>query len=733
MQKSISVYGILLVVFSLYLSKSVNARVPANLAGTDLFPDTMTYVKISKRPKNPPKPLQASEVEESKETELAEPEPQATPSQKPKKDKRIGKPKVELEEVSQTITLPTLALNLSIGAEFFTVLAQPLWKYGNLSRLVNTTKADQNVQTTPQQIRILESYKEITQKEPLPLTEYNPVALLLRMFFWQNPGTQTLGDFRIPKTCCKVDPRTQDILLSDTLESWADGIVALMKIYEFLQSTKELAAKVQQNVVQDLTIRYFKASGIISGHPLIQGWATCPIAFTNDERKPAFSDLLIRSIVWSEENGFGYDLPLRVFQGAVYALAGHDQKAIFHFYQSLKNRLGQTIGELMPQLADIIVPDEEHLPTPFIETEDTSAPETSLAFTASTKIELFPLTYGRAIVDETSFADCFETALRNIVLALIMDEKRCFQIHLVAEKFKTFFTSYDTLAKQATAQARNDWGKLVSRLPGVLYAQPAGYDLKSSLINLLLLLNHIFELEIEPFSTLIVSTTPENQKQNHELIISTLPIINKKLAAKLGYTTDKIIAVDALENIDDVKAFSQISEIDNWEKPGLKIRCHLNSKFAVFDFWIIVMLHAEITHVNFLYSKTSAPVLHFSEKLPYLTYSKETHAPITNPLTGLVVLQTLAPSTWQNILSETIMLAKKNPAFARMLYAACAEYYDHDILLFFELLKPLADNHLCINEISAAAQTGLKSHKEDERIAAQNLLNTLAHLGEGTS
>ena len=512
-----------------FFSIDAYGRIPANLVGTDIFLETITYdkekskqsSKASRAGLSSPKPRSAGGGGSNySDDEMPAPSGQEATA--------------ESEQVE--VVLPTKFLNLSYGAEFFTVAAQSLWNFGELVRMaekpaVAPQAAEEGVagggvaeipaigQQPVAEGKIKELhkfYKDIVTEEPLPLAECNPLAILMRALFRQIPGTSSLEDFRVSLLCCVNDKdATPQGNLQQTLTQWAYVIAATLSIYESMAQEKDL-----QNLVPLINGTFTKT--LTDDNKLVDRLNENIFNFPAEQKQPKIEQKkpadrvvvpkireqkdqaqhkiekeqlkieqkkqylamqLLRCITWSAANGFGRDFPLRILMGGVYALAGDNQENIFYFYRALKVALEKAMPAITTQIAGLRIPTAgEDIPVPFTKTDclpsaqitpQTPIPQHAFSLLLLQLGSFQPLAYTntKPRPEIKSFPDCFETTLRNIVLFLLINEDGGFKKDLVAEDYKAFFTLHSSMQAQTSQIARDQWAALVSNIPGALYAR----------------------------------------------------------------------------------------------------------------------------------------------------------------------------------------------------------------------------------------------------------------------
>ncbi len=172
---------------------------------------------------------------------------------------REGKAKKE-------ITLPLKSLNMCYGAEFFHALGQPFYRHGNLVMLEDTAavpgpeaagaaQGEEGAEVEPGDGQVVVAvaaataptvvhkaqwrhnfYKNMENKEPLPYEECNPLGVLVRVVFWQDPGTSSLTNFHVSNLCKVMIKESVD--WHETLNDWAALLAAACASSELNASFK---------------------------------------------------------------------------------------------------------------------------------------------------------------------------------------------------------------------------------------------------------------------------------------------------------------------------------------------------------------------------------------------------------------------------------------------------------------------------------------------------------------
>ncbi len=514
---------------------STFARVPAHLAGTDIFPYEGVSVELKRR-----------------------------------KLGADGKTIVEggravLEDVS--VELPLGVLNLASGAEFFTVIAQQLYKYADLIEVVADDAVAAGAAAAAAPVRggrrvhryIVDPWtKSLKKKE-----DVNPISILIRALFKQVDGTTGLGDFRVSTLAMHEDG------LHATLADWADAIVAVFTMH---------TVRAERNKIEDQVGVFNKL--LSDKNSLIRAYNV----FLMQPEKPTFGSVIALSMAWGEAAGFGPDVVLRMLMGGVYALCGHDQKAIKFFYNELLKKLAKqkifsaavpaqftrALAEARARFTGVWgggAVQDSATRAGVAETKDpepadgTGLPEAytadaavdSPSYTAYQMLEnrsgaFSILAYEVAHVGSATYPDCFETTMRNIVRVLVanvsdLDAK-------MHADYAAYFTEYNTEWLQVTQQARDAWASLVSRIPGILYTENKP-ELEPSLMNLLVALNYIFQLKLPALDAITdenpVTIKPEGAADRATLLESLVPLVSNALHEKLGKNV--VIEVDSYNDV----------------------------------------------------------------------------------------------------------------------------------------------------------------------------------------
>jgi tetratricopeptide (TPR) repeat protein len=687
-------------------------RIPANLAGTDIFPETITY--------RMPKLKQSSKASRGKNSLRVG----AAPGLKGQEAT------AENEEVE--VVLPTKVLNLSYGAEFFTVVAQPLWNFGELVRMaekpavapqaaeegvaaggVAETLAIGQQPVAVEKIKELHNfYKDIVTKEPLPLTECNPLAILMRALFTQIPGTSSLEDFRVSVLCCVNDKdATPQENSQQTLTQWANVVAATLSIYESMAQEKDL-----QKLI-DLINATFKKIHLTKDNQLVDRLTRNIFNFVDNEKQPKLSLLLLRCITWSETNGFGRDFPLRILIGGVYALAGDNQENIFHFYRALKVALEKAMPAITTQIARLSIPTAgEDIPAPFTKidclpgaaiTPQTPIPQHAFSLLLLQLGSFQPLAYTntKPRPEIKSFPDCFETTLRNIVLFLLINDNGGFKADLVAEDYKAFFRQHGSMQAQTSQTARDQWAALVSNIPGALYARNQTlngaelgaleykHELEPSLIQLLFFLNKIFELEVD-FEGHALSIQAAQADINKAFIATNLSRVVAALKTKL------VMAEDPLTEV----VQSKTSGSDITDVQGNYITLKILNGVGTMTVSIDVCGHAQI-----IPDKKSADLELTPLSLAlffYLSTALKNYAfnpAEMNPVYALPLLNKPLSIT------QLAPILTSSQAMLRILYAAITRDYEIDKRVWLSNLALLVSIGQGFEQAIAAATEGIKS------------------------
>ena len=229
--------GVVFISF-LFFSFPLKARTPENLAGTDIFTD-IDLSQIMPIMEQDADALESSTTDPAKQSPTND-SSQTTASESDQSQRSTPTPKAQFtQESAKALPMPQVLalsnLNLCFGAELFvTGVAQALYLNGDIIRQVK--EEDENGKT----ITTTCFYKDIINKKPLTYEKINPLALLMRIFFYQTPGTSSLANFKVSEGFRFKDEQK-------TLSQWASFVaIAVQKTYEFEQGLKV------KNTVEDV-------------------------------------------------------------------------------------------------------------------------------------------------------------------------------------------------------------------------------------------------------------------------------------------------------------------------------------------------------------------------------------------------------------------------------------------------------------------------------------------------
>ncbi len=606
-------------IFSLFCF-SVQSRVPENLAGTDLFTDITL--------------------------------PPAT----------------DAKEATSVSSLPLSNLNLCYGAELFASGAiQALYKNGDVIRVVKTEAADKK------DIFTIHFYKEVVTKTPLTYADVNPLAMLVRILFFQTPGTSSMANFKVAEPCCeKIEVGGKKVIGDDkTTDNWAFTIAHTIQI---LSGTG-------------------KAQTIPSGLPqMMQHAGRERFNFTKPQGF-SFDRLIKDCAAYAEAHGFGKWFVARIFIGAVYERYGSNQAMIFKFYSKLLEYLRTMYGDI-PNLAQISIPSSlpDSLPTQFTKTQQGSGK----AFQAFKLITLLqgifePLTYKSVELSRgITFPDCFETLVRNIVIKLILKQDGSFDHDKLSPRAAKFFKEFNDPVKQSTSAAHNSWASLlIDEIPGAFYKYNEGgvkYELRNSLNNFLVVINHIFGLGITTLDAY------KNSSETEGMHGGMLAAVNAGLKAKFGLATDES---DESNNIIEIAQIDKVSDT-----LGNTIKGVIRSPSGKLLFYMHVQLHGDLSK-----EADEKQITIFSEQLssfPYLVGTLQSTQP---GLTAHHLMGVLNKPMTESLLTIMLplLLNQPNSCISRMVYAAVAQNYDIDQTVYLSLLSILVENGLAFPEATATA------------------------------
>jgi hypothetical protein len=651
------------VVYVLMLSVVAGwCRTPENLAGTDLFPDEIVVNAELK-------------TGESSTQQVA-------------------------------VALPTKVLNLAYGAELFTCGLQNLYHCGEIVKLQKkTSAADAAVAHAADARKRYKQvfYKNISPEEILAYDQSNPLMPLIRMLFWQIPETVGLADFRISNLC---ELETMEA----TVDAWAQLVAYTISLYKpiaFGQTYQGSEHKKEH--IPDLAIEPFKNAWGIFKKKNKSKHSDRDNVLLNGLEEISMSRLLVDCIGWSEKNAFGRDFPLRVLMAGVYALVGSEQKYIFRFYQKLSSELSEKKilpAEVIPEL-----PVGEVLQPQFIQADMNVAmparAEALLAYRALKRLRgvFEPLPYSYATVGPViDLPDCFESVLRNIVLALIIKPDGTFKEIRARSDLNTFLSDYPSMAAQATSAARNRWALLVSNVHGASYVKNSNCELRAMFVNMLITLNYLFDLDITMLSEHVADIHDDKDLNRAEWMSTALSAVNQKIKEKLGR--------------DDVSPIITITEPYNQAKSNqiqCKIQCEDFSLIADID----VNVHASIAEVQ---------------------RNLEAEQSDCGPFLLLKCLQHRVPSAafgWHNVallqpsmsMEQAEALTQCNHIMKRMLFVFAVRYYQDDKNIFFNYMDMLVRNGCCIQEAKDFAIAGAHSTHLLDQFRALQLFKKLVDRG----
>jgi|GEM_PF-7123977 len=617
------------------LFNTVSGREPQNLIGTDFFPDVVAFI-------NPHGDL---------------------------------------------IELPTRALNLAYGAECFTVCCQPLYEFGEL---VVYGTADSDIAGRGRQIN--KFYKEIIEKKPLTYERCNPLALLVRTLFCQNPGTNALSEFHITKP-----------LQKKSMEWWADFVIRALCLY--------LPTAIKLEDDRASTADSFKKFDKEQSDPL----SACK---TNLYTKaPAMSDLLRRSIAWARENDLGEDFPLRVVMAGVYELSGGEPNYIKLFYQGLYRKIKELggIAKWVPVDVEKFHAIGERIESfaPDLAGMETTSPSTRACVLLKqyngpfSPLASIPVTYKGQV-----FTDCFETMLRCSMLILLLTPDGGFREGVVRPEIDTFLKTYPDMPSQALEAARNDWLVLMSNIPKALYCSEKGCELEVTFVNFLFMLNYTFDLRIADFGE---SFVPQSDREfnNCAFIEMVLSKVNMALAVKLGLLADtQILQVQKEEGDDEIS-----------DREGTDVNCDIETPYGTLEVLIQCYLHGE---VNIEYDG----VIEIDERgeFPFLERA------ILGTISHIYIGSNLALCRQGLTLDELepmLTICSEHRGLIRMLYAVGANEYVTSAAEYFEWLQKAVMRGFWYEEALSAVQVGLVSVGEEEQRGAIKLLDVLFSKGRG--
>jgi hypothetical protein len=581
-----------LVIFLLVCASPVDGRVPENLQGTTIFPTSIRIALPKKKPSK--RPVSSTAGEEVKPAVFA----------------------AELED--EFCDLPTDALNLVNGAEFFMTVLQPLYWYANSVETVKNEEPDVAELSAQDEVKPsvqagvdsevlapvpglaqasrnaskykIMFYENCMTKEPLEYEECNPLGVLVRTLFWQLPETTGLCDFRVTKKAFVIrgeGSKTND--MDATIDAWASVIARVFAMYQLQGSYPAVSVKVNKLFNQE-------REAVVKA-----------LYFLNPNfEKPTFGKLIWDCIEYSRENNLGQDFPLRILMGGVYSLAGHDRSLIARFYHSLLKNIKDKVPALRvaPEFKAIkftevgmdarsVLPSSDRVTGEISAiAEDPVAAETLKKELGAIRLIKYlsglfnQISYQEVIInDDINFPDCVETTIRNIVLALLLQADGSFKIDAVRPDVQDFLRSFPLMSDQSKLAAHKEWAIIVSNLPSrggyAREVRDYRYELIPSFINILSILNYIFDLGISDFDAVEISGEISSGVANKLFIESLLPKINLALRAKLKLDKDVITLSDALPLNADVR--------------GTQIAFFVEMKLAILKVVVMVGRHAEVS------------------------------------------------------------------------------------------------------------------------------------------
>jgi hypothetical protein len=389
-----------------------------------------------------------------------------------------------------------------------------------------------------------------------------PLSYLIRVLFWQLPGSTSSNDFSVSK---KAYPKDRFLAVQEWAAVVARILCVMDQINQPISMREGLEPEQQARIIASKKIgivrSQFKALSKLGTNRILQAFGEYDSSIAD---KPDFEQVLLDSLAWLEAQKFPVDLLPRIFMAGVYCIFGNSQELITEFYRTLVREL-RGVWAKQPQaqeyLAAITFP-----PQAVSEATSSKSPAAALAVSYSqadffaglertkTGESILPslcLYYGIKVVNGGVYRplryqnytiagqrdhtpDCIETVLRNIILALITDKGGNFIPGLVTPEFDAFFVRFGTRVSQASGLAHQAWGELVCNVPGVKYIHrtDGGYEFEvaPSVRNLIVLLDHVFGLNI--FEGVIPEYSLDDGSS--AIIQDVLPVLNKALAAKLG-------------------------------------------------------------------------------------------------------------------------------------------------------------------------------------------------------
>lgn len=429
--------------------------------------------------------------------------------------------------------IPLGALNLSVGAEFFTVVAQRLYNVAHLcirqkdEELPIINLGDGGIETKPAKepkggkgSKV--SYVFVDENLANTVsTNINPVAILMHALFHQQEQTTEMSDFKVSRLA-QVVRGEKGVSLEKTLEGWAEFIEFVCTTYT--SKEKRLVPLTNKNCV-------------------VNAYTRAPIF----QSKPDIKALIIKISAWAESVGLNKDLPLRILMAGVYDLCGHDKLLINSFYGQLTPKI-QRLLESQDTYKKTADPQSANLGAASGAGEEDPKFADTICKLLNTYLGSFvPLHYKAVRLNSKEYADCFETTVRNVILSLILQRDGTFKSDVLRPEYKAFVNKYPTMIAQATLEAHNEWVALVATVPGVLYViDPSGgklTELKSSFKSLILALNYIFDLKIEAFNSFtkdspIAIESLEEQSVDKEFIEKNLSEVIRLINLNEGFSVD---------------------------------------------------------------------------------------------------------------------------------------------------------------------------------------------------
>jgi hypothetical protein len=511
-----------ILLFGVLLSGLADGRDPNNLSKWQIFPLTL-QVSVREVVKQPKKKAQTDEIS------IARGAGQEVAAARG----ADGSEKSAQEEPAVSrVELPTGALNMDCGAEFFVCVLQKLYAYANGIIMEEIIPASGGTIGTHKQYKTMFYSNIITKEGP---GNYNPLGLLVRGLFIQLDGTTGIADFRVTNIAKKKNE-------NETIEDWAKTIAGVVKSYKFHAKVNTSMTYNQSSRIKGETSALYPSMSLFSS--ALGQFAKN----TNISPAPKFAALIWDCIQYSKNNGLGEDFPLRILMGAVYEFAGKNKELISRFYTSLLTELAAAFTEFNGIEVPSADADED-------EDEDFIATRLIKTFNG----QFSPIAYEKNVpIYGITFADCLETTVRNILLALLMNEDGSFKRSLVRSDVQEFLDTYPSMDEQNTLEAHSAWALVVSNLGGMLYKENAlgqgRYNLRGTCINFLAMLNHIFDLNIENFRAHVMSVDHASGGANKRFIELVVPEINEALQAKLNTDKDIIVLSQPVPENADVAA-----------------------------------------------------------------------------------------------------------------------------------------------------------------------------------